>query len=194
MSATGRSDVRRADDHYITPAWVTRALVPHLSMYDSALDPCAGEGAILDELSDHYGSPRYHGIELDAGRACACTSSGFSCSQGDALICDWMVPHNGKPYDLIVMNPPYSLALEFIKKALASHPKEIAVLLRLNFLASKKRAAFWKTHPNCDVLVLPKRPSFTGKGTDATEYAWFVFRMARRGCSQGRGHWTILDV
>jgi hypothetical protein len=29
--------------------------------------------------------------------------------------------------------------------------------------------------------VLPKRPSFTGGGTDATEYAWMVWGPTRTG-------------
>lgn len=27
-----------------------------------------------------------------------------------------------------------------------------------------------------DIYVLPNRPSFSGKGTDSIEYAWFVWR------------------
>lgn len=31
-----------------------------------------------------------------------------------------------------------------------------------------------------DVYVLPQRPSFTGKGTDSTSYAWFVWTSAEK--------------
>lgn len=50
-----------------------------------------------------------------------------------------------------------------------------AFLLRLNWLASQKRA-FWLRKNTPSVYVLPKRPSFTGKGTDATDYCWAVWR------------------
>ena len=169
MSATGRSDVRRKDDHYVTPAWCVQAIWPKLGAFDSCLDPCAGEGRILMALQDlaTYTSPVYRGIELDEERATLCaTQNGIGCVVGDAFTVrgrecadPWMTPTQHNPYDLIIMNPPYSLALEFIKAALASRPREIAVLLRVNFLASKARAQFWREHP-CDVYVLPKRPSF----------------------------------
>jgi len=48
------------------------------------------------------------------------------------------------------------------------------MLLRLNFLASERRQEWMKTDTP-DVYVLPNRPSFRGKGSDATEYAWFVW-------------------
>ena len=167
MSATGRSDVRRKDDHYVTPAWCVQAIWPKLGAFDSCLDPCAGEGRILMALQDLAASPVYRGIELDEERATLCASqNGIGCVVGDAFTVrgrecadPWMTPTQHNPYDLIIMNPPYSLALEFIKAALASRPREIAVLLRVNFLASKARAQFWREHP-CDVYVLPKRPSF----------------------------------
>jgi hypothetical protein len=80
-------------------------------------------------------------------------------------------------YDLIFTNPPYSLAEEIITHALETWSKAtVVMLLRLNFLGSQKRKPFWDKHPVSEIYVLSKRPSFTGKGTDATEYAWFVWR------------------
>lgn len=162
MSATGRNDVRRADDFYTTPAWCVKAIWPKLSAFSTCLDPCAGEGRLLMALQDLASSPMYRGIELDAERATLCAAqNGIGCVSGDALVnpADWLFPNLHRPYDLVIMNPPYSLALEFIQAALASDAAETAVLLRLNFLASAKRAKFWREHP-CDVYVLPKRPSF----------------------------------
>jgi len=73
-----------------------------------------------------------------------------------------------------ITNPPYSLAMEFVEHALTM-ADNVAMLLRLNFLASEKRAGFMRAHPP-DVYVLPNRPSFTPDGkTDSIEYAWFVW-------------------
>jgi len=196
MSATGRSDVRRADDFYATPAFCTRAILPRLSPFSTALDPCAGEGAILKVLDDSVLKKRwskYWGIELDHKRAMQCRQVANGCTHADALTCPnhWWLDVN-EPFDLIITNPPFSLAQEFIEKALASGAKEIAFLLRLNFLGSQKRAAFWKKHP-CEIYVLPKRPSFTENGkTDATEFAWYVWRKDSTLCNWGM--WSILDI
>jgi hypothetical protein len=163
MSATGRNDVRRADDYYITPAWCVKAIWPKLERFSTCLDPCAGEGRLLVALQDLAPSAMYRGIELDEERATLCAAqNGIGCVHADALapIANaWRFPNLHTPYDLVIMNPPYSLALGFIQAALASDAAEVAVLLRLNFLASNKRAKFWREHP-CDVYVLPKRPSF----------------------------------
>lgn len=188
MSATGRSDVRRADDFYSTPDWCTRAILPHFEPFDSVLDPCAGDGAILKVVT-----PRkiVHGFELNSKRVVECDRDLIICWNIDSLDpelkwCCKLITQLS--YDLIITNPPYSLAQQFIEKAIDSNAHQIAMLLRLNYLGSQKRASFWKKHP-CDIYVLPKRPSFTGTGTDATEYAWFVW--TRDVFSR---EWYILDV
>lgn len=80
-------------------------------------------------------------------------------------------------YDVLLTNPPFSGAEEFLKRGLevAEH---VVLLLRLNFAASAKRAPLMHDHPP-DVYVLPNRPSFTGKGTDSIEYAWFHWHAGR---------------
>lgn len=87
---------------------------------------------------------------------------------------------NYKPpveYKTIISNPPYSIALDIIKKCfeIASGDTEIIMLLRLAFLESKRRHQFWQGHPVNELYALSERPSFTGKGTDATAYAFFVW-------------------
>jgi hypothetical protein len=80
-------------------------------------------------------------------------------------------------YDVIIGNPPYSLALDFINKSLELlHPGGLLIfLLRTNFLESEKRFKWWQEHPLSGLYTLHKRPSFTGRGTDATSYSWFVW-------------------
>jgi hypothetical protein len=53
------------------------------------------------------------------------------------------------------------------------------MLLRLGFLESKKRREFWRRHPLTQLYPLIERPSFTGSGTDATAYGWFVWSNQR---------------
>lgn len=72
--------------------------------------------------------------------------------------------------------------MEFLEKSMKIVKKngKVIMLLRLGFLASEKRFNFMKENPPTDVLVLHKRPSFTGKGTDAQEYAWFVWDKGKK--------------
>jgi hypothetical protein len=195
VSAAGRSaaaetgHVRHADDSYATPAWCTRAILPHLTP-GSVLDPCCGDGAILDVVRDAWSAPQF-GIEIDAVRArkarCG-RSRGIATDDAlDQQRVDWPDIDGGN----IITNPPYRLAMQFVARALheigRGKPATAAFLLRLNFLGAQSRADFHRAHP-ADVYVLPRRPSFTGGGTDATEYAWFVWGPGRGG------RWSILDV
>jgi hypothetical protein len=101
MSSTGRSAVRREADYYPTPSWVTRAILQHLPIAGSVLEPCAGDGAIVRELL--AAGAEVDAIELDPERALACAASSNNGSadvieadaldghgDGEAL---WRAPH-----------------------------------------------------------------------------------------------------
>jgi hypothetical protein len=49
------------------------------------------------------------------------------------------------------------------------------MLLRANYLGSTRRTAFFQKHAP-DAYVLANRPSFKKGRTDATEYAWLLWR------------------
>ena len=76
-------------------------------------------------------------------------------------------------YAVCCGNPPYAAALEFVQHAMRFAPL-VVMLLRLNWLASAKRAEWMRGHTP-SVFVLPDRPSFVGTGGDATDYAWLVW-------------------
>lgn len=182
MSATGRSDVRRPDDAYETPVWCVKRLLEEIALPGGRwLEPCAGSGAILSavELDD----VRFTAVELrEEGikhlqRICC---DGDIVLHGDFLggeIQDALARERagwgGGRYSVCITNPPYSLAEEFVRACIPLARYTI-MLLRLNWLASERRSTFMRSHMP-DVYVLPNRPSFTGGGTDCTEYAWFVW-------------------
>lgn len=173
MSATNRGSNRQPNDHYATPQWLIQAILPEISkrllkIYEeeyvldglSVLEPACGiDKNIVNEL-----------YNLKLPWPLNITSGDITTGQ-DFLTYDYK-----DKFDLIITNPPYSLAFEFIQRALdLVVPGGLVVfLLRLNFLGSIKRAEFLRNHPP-SVYVSPKRPSFVGKGTDATEYAWFIW-------------------
>lgn len=191
--------VRHKDDFYETPSWCTAAILRELpGSFAFAVDPCAGRGAILDVMWNTMRFETVAGIELRLEQAEHFSPKlrGYSIDVRDALDPDrsW-----GKP-ELVMMNPPFKLAMEFVQRALVEvlprglgRAGTVVALLRLNWLGSQGRAAFHRRHP-ADVFVIPRRPSFTPKsiggtgGTDRIEYAWFVW-------GEGRGNrWSILDV
>ena len=174
MSATNRGADRRPHDFYATPSWCVHRLVEEVDLPGGQwLEPCAGDGdiiATIDRADVHW-----HAAE----RRPAC-GRGLHDLVGDRVaICDFI---NGRVpawlfdrrYDVILTNPPFSLAIEFVIACLP-RARVVAMLLRLNFLATESRAEFMRDHVP-DVYVLPNRPSFTRVGTDSVEYAWFVWR------------------
>lgn len=81
-------------------------------------------------------------------------------------------------YDVIMGNPPFSHAMQFIEKGLGlvKDTGILVMLLRVNFIGSKKRFEFFKETPPSGIVVLVPRPSFTNDGaTDYNEYALFIW-------------------
>lgn len=198
-------------DQYPTPAWCVRRLLETdaLPLPGSAsgmnrwLDPCAGRGNLIAVVNEWYKSknkitvpgstdgviPAWRSVEIDGFLH---RENPYNCLLGDFLRPDTL-PSAYTEADVIITNPPYSLAQEFIEASLRC-AKIVAMLLRLNFLASETRHAFFEKHGMPDVYVLPNRPSFVGGKTDATEYAWMVWDRQATFNRAGRGLIRILAL
>lgn len=154
MSATNRGAERRASDDYQTPLWAVHAILPYFAWDDihTFLEPCKGDGHIFKSLPKGV---KKTWRELSQGR-------------------DYLDYDPKTEFDLIITNPPFSLAMDFLERSLGQ-ARTVAYLLRVNWLGSIDRRDFWNLNPPDHMLVLTPRPSFTGGSTDATEYAWFIW-------------------
>ena len=185
MSATNRSAVRRADDFYRTPAWVVRALLESQPLHGPTLEPACGDGAIMGELVERHYEPLI-GVELDPDRYRAAQTQedpGRSCR----VFCgDYLQPDRHLQQTLgawrgasVVSNPPYKQAAQFVRSSLARVQPggRVCMLLRLNFLGSSRKRldVVGPGSGLARVIVLARRPSFTGGGPDACEYMWAVW-------------------
>lgn len=86
--------------------------------------------------------------------------------------------------DLIIGNPPYKYAEEFVRLSLPMLEPggKMVFLLRLAFLESQRRLKLWHDYKPQSVTVCANRPSFTGDGnTDATAYAIFIWEKGWTG-------------
>lgn len=163
---------RPKTDFYPTPYECALAGVKlwgHTRAPDVVLDPGAGLGVYGKAVKEAFPHAYVAGMEIDP--------QDRPQVYDEWLVGDYLTYPAHRGFDLIVGNPPYQLAEEFVRKSLelCVPGGEIIFLFRLEFLASSKRAnGLFKEHPPVAVWPLAQRPSFTGNGkTNAMDYAYF---------------------
>jgi predicted RNA methylase len=199
VSATGRNlkgHERSGIDFYRTPSWCTRSILERLwrdsrrrtEDAEKALwvDAGAGDGAISAELV-RGGARNVVAVENNGLLADRCRKRVPEARTECADFLGWRPPLASPRRVVVVMNPPFGLAREFVEHALGFAGCAVA-LLRINFLEGQARADFHRRFP-AQVFVMSKRPSFTGGGTDATGYCWMAW-----GLPADEGRWEILDL
>lgn len=166
---------RVADDFYATAPDDTRAFLSAVD-YDfdqkSVLEPSAGQGHIMDVLRAHAHVTVTGRDLVDRGRADIETPV------------DFLADTRAEQFDAVVMNPPFSLAKEFVDQALTKAPT-VMMFAKLQFLEGMKRYNWFKTVPLKSVYVYSYRasPWRNGEPTDANgkrwastmTFAWFIF-------------------
>jgi len=173
MSATNRGSKRIKSDFYKTPQKTIEILLKnHKIKGTHILEPCAGDGSIIKPLRQYYNNLHITAIETRTEE-----EKKLNIISDNVIIDDFLNFYPQNNFDTIITNPPYSIAQEILEHCfkISNKNTEIIVLLRLAFLESKKRFNFWQKYIVNKLYVLSERPSFTGKGTDATAYGWFVF-------------------
>lgn len=169
-------------DFFPTPAPVVRAFMdgPGRELPSGEeiawCEPAVGAGDIVRAVG-----PRWAWITYDIRDVPAPEGVSLHCPGTDFLKED-LEPGT---FDVIITNPPFSRAEEFVRKAL-SCSTHVVMLLRLAFLETRRREALHAEFPS-DVYVLSRRPSFMANGaTDSCAYGWFWW-------GPGRGNrWEIL--
>lgn len=208
MSSTNRGAVRSPNDYYVTPvAEICKFLTAFYINTDfkfvgaSVLDPCAGGDAMHPMSYPEAicimcaGVKVIHTIDI--------REDSRARDKQDYLNSATPVP----PTDVIISNPPFSLAQQFVTKALQEvKPGGYVIFLaRLNFFGADCRRDWWREHMPTYAYVHSKRMSFKtplsealakklgkkpGKPgqTDSIEYAHLVW-------IQGQNpRWTQLRV
>jgi hypothetical protein len=170
--------VERGNDLYETPPEATRALLKVEALPRYIWEPACGRGAIVNELrgaghqvvaSDavDYGipitAPGYWGIDFLQERTAPART------------------------EMILTNPPYRLAAQFVRHALELCPR-VVMLLRLAFLESTGRTDILeggklaRLHIFRNRLPMMHRHNWQGpRATSAIPFAWFVWDAAHSG-------------
>jgi len=173
---------RRQDgiDFFPTPSYCVHRFLEEADLPCGGrwLEPSVGDGSIIRAVNEVRDNIEWTSVDIRP----ECETDKY----GEFIVGDFL-EQGLTGFDVVIANPPYSKALEFVVEALKA-AKFVAMLLRLNWLGSADRCEFLRENTP-DVYVLPDRPSFDNEGTDATEYAWLVW-----GLNDGKGRLKILKT
>lgn len=163
-------------DEYLTPRNVVEAAVKKLRnrypLFEpmTCLEPGCAWGAHLDYAQDYFPSIVYT-LGVDIYQHPMDPTHDF-------LLQDFLTWDTDQRFDLIVTNPPFSLAEDCFRKVVELlSPDGLALLFeRYGFFTTKKRRWDLWTQINLrEVWVCTRRPAMIGQqGTDSCEYAYYL--------------------
>lgn len=161
---------RDPNDFYREPEWVTEELLTVERFSGFCWDPAKGSGTIPYVLT-HAGIDA-RGTDIAEGANFCFLTGHFHSAEN------------------IISNPPFSLAISFVPRALQLSRHKVAFFLRLNFLESQTRNFLLRNTPLARVWVFSNRVPIA-KGMDPfpkhggmESYAWFVWEHGWRGPPQ----------
>lgn len=172
LGANNHSDViREVNDYYATDPRAVEMLLEKEKFNSIILEPSCGEGHISRVL-------------LDGGYAVK-SSDLIDRGFGDVKDFFEIDEFNGD----VITNPPYKIALDFVKHSLDIIPEgnKVAMFLKLQFLEGKARKEFYKNNPPKKIyvasgrLVCAMNGDFEKYKSSAVAYAWFIWEKGYKG-------------
>lgn len=171
---------RHFRDQYQTPYGVINGLIKQLVstcvVFDTVIDlGCGPDGRIGNAILAANIATRGEFIDIDPDFSPTINTL-------SKYVCIDAIKHlNNKVSsgsEIVVMNPPFSLAFEFLQAATEytiNNPRLtlIKMLMPLSFLGSKKRKLWFINNPPNSLSIIDPRPSFTNDNkTDSSVYCW----------------------
>ena len=173
-----RSDVdgyvREKNDFYPTPERATRALLAAETFDGDVWEPACGDGAI-SKIFEEAGHTVVSSDLVDRG-------------YGEPRI-DFLMEYKPRAKH-IVTNPPFKLAVPFVRKALELATGKVAMLLKIAFLEGLERGELFRNSPLRRVHVFSQRLAFVPSGSlplrkldggGMMAFAWFVWEHGYTG-------------
>jgi hypothetical protein len=185
---------RDPNDFYPTPMELVFSATHRLAVDfqvkpTRVLDIGVGDGRWLHAAKTVWSGLPIHGTGVDVRTEDEAQPFTFQNGTDEFVHDDYREWTPEKNFSMVLGNIPYRHAEALLRKAFAELDTDgvIGQLLLLNFLGSQRRMkGFFKEFPLHTVYVLGKRPSFRNnkqgkKGTDAREYAFFVWQKGYTG-------------
>jgi len=189
---------RHPEGYYVEPDWCSERLFQTVAFEGTIVDPSCGSGRIIRAARAHRDRAKALGdnrITKVLGYDIVKRSKECHEETEDFLTSDYET-------DNIVSNPPFGLCgkankstkhsedFAYVKRALATAEKKVALLLPLPWMTGADKAAFLQQTPLAQVLVLTPRPSMPpgpvieagedpGGGTE--DFAWYIWDRRHKG-------------
>ena len=104
---------------------------------------------------------------------------------------DFLTADYPEKFNNVITNPPFSLAKEFVEKALEVATEKVILFAKIQFLEGQQRKDFFAAHPPKAVYVFSKRVNPLRNGLEVDEkgkpwsstmcFAWFVWEHGYTG-------------
>jgi len=195
MSSTSRGYDRHTADYYVTPKQVVRDFLSAFLADENIdrpdrlkwLDPCCGgdennDATYLRVITDEFQPKSICGIDIREDSHADVRMDFLQCEKSNML-----------DHDIVISNPPFYLAEQFIKKSFefTINGGYVIMLLRLNFFGSQQRKGLFDTYMPYACYIHRKRINFIPKSMkeqmmkegkkvptgDSIEYAHFVWKV-----------------
>lgn len=158
---------------YETPDHIAKIMARLMILTDQkVLEPCAGTGQILKAVCN-YADPStdVYFAEINRYRAIKANlwAEGFNCDFLETTL------FNNGGYDLIITNPPFDYALEFIEKSLTllndDPHSRLIFLLPIDTFSAKSRAKYFQSL-DChisNITIIPGRIDYLKDGVPVSK-------------------------
>ena len=162
---------REGNDYYATDPKAVELLLEKEKFSNKLLEPSCGEGHISKVLQDA-------GYQVESHDS---VDRGF----GTVKVFFTVEKFDGD----IITNPPYKIALDFVKHSLEIIPdgNKVAMFLKIQFLESKSRRIFFdefspkKIYVASSRLICAMNGEFDKYKSSAACYAWFIWEKGYTG-------------
>ena len=178
LACNHRSNDVAEHDYYATEPIAMEKLCDAFQFHKNIWEPACGEG----HLSKVLESRGYDVISTDL------IDRGF----GGYEPLDFLQTNECNLKEDIITNPPYSLANDFVKKALdtVADGYFVAMFLKLTFVSSKGRKELFRNNPPKTIYAFSERVECAknGKfeGKRGVDYAWFIWQKGLHGVTELR--------
>ena len=163
---------------YRTPAYSYLPLLDYNPSWFEGVgfDPSAGDGRMMAEIAKRGNAGPHYLNDIRAEEEVLMRAN---LPDAHITIGDYLWDMNPPEVDFMITNPPFTLAVDFVKKARTHTKGPIFILQSVSWQGTRKRSQWLKKSGLAYVLNLAARPKWeVDVGTahsNIWDFAWFVF-------------------